>query len=447
MKIRRLATIDFPPFANGGLDFPPVPDRPKDLAEVHLLTGVNGAGKSRVLCALAAVLGENRPLQERCAGSGTAEFGVMVETTPMQAGPVVQMTVGKDGVNVKGNAGTIVRDQLGKIPAYASAGGAYLREDAEEGGRGGRSSSVYAAVSGDAQFAPLLFHKPARHTADFMQALTNLYVKTLADKQEGKKQSRAGRLLTAILDALRATTDSEISLSLADSSTPALELRWRGVPLALNQLPDGLRALLGWMVDAALMLEMVCGRERDPFSEPSIILLDEVEAHLHPKWQRKLLPAFQRMFPAAQIFVATHSPFVISSLNCGWIHVLKAGKDGKIETQPPQAASPGDSYPSVLAEIMDVEEWYDVETEKLLAQFREVRDKALAGDAKSAVKARELGQTIGQRSHELGAIMGAELARLAASSTGLRLPGMKPLTHGLARTAGHGLSKRAAAKK
>ena len=85
-----------------------------------------------------------------------------------------------------------------------------------------------------------------------------------------------------------------------------------------------------------------------------------------------------------------------------------------------------------------------MDTEKLLTGFRKLRGAALAGDAKAVVKARALGQKIGQRSHELAGIMGAELARLPKASSGLRA---KTLKRGLRGPAGRGLAKRAAAKK
>ncbi|MBK7937436.1 MAG: ATP-binding protein [Lewinellaceae bacterium] len=44
------------------------------------------------------------------------------------------------------------------------------------------------------------------------------------------------------------------------------------------------------------------------FERNFILFLDEIEVHLHPAWQRKILPAVQKLFPNAQIFISTHSP-------------------------------------------------------------------------------------------------------------------------------------------
>ena len=143
-----------------------------------------------------------------------------------------------------------------------------------------------------------------------------------------------------------------------------------------------------------------------------VFLLDEIESHLHPVWQRRILPAFQRLFPKAQIFVATHSPFVISSLNHGWIHRLTLEEGGTVRALPPMSASAGGSYISVLEEIMGLEEWYDPDTEKLLGDFRAERDKVFRGDFAAKAKAVQLADRLGNRSMELRYLMGRELNQM-----------------------------------
>jgi hypothetical protein len=61
---------------------------------------------------------------------------------------------------------------------------------------------------------------------------------------------------------------------------------------------------------------------------------------------------------------------------------------------------------------MGMKEWYDVETEKLLAEFRNKRDKAYKGDSEAQKEARQLGTKIGERSMELDFMMGKELIQM-----------------------------------
>lgn len=80
--------------------------------------------------------------------------------------------------------------------------------------------------------------------------------------------------------------------------------------------------------------------------------------------------------------------------------------------QEPKAASAGDSYISVVEGIMGVKEWYDPESEKLLAEFRELRDQAYRGDTSAQGKARSKAAEIGKRSMELDCLMSKELKQM-----------------------------------
>ena len=160
------------------------------------------------------------------------------------------------------------------------------------------------------------------------------------------------------------------------------------------------------------MLDIWLEGKSNPFQTEAVFLLDEIECNLHPAWQRRILPAFQKLFPKAQIFVATHSPFLIASLNHGWIHPFTMRPDGTVKVEDPRLASEGDSYITVVEDIMGLKEWYDPETEGLLKEFREKRDAAYKGDGQAQAAARELGTRIGKRSMELGYTMGQELSQM-----------------------------------
>jgi predicted ATP-binding protein involved in virulence len=77
------------------------------------------------------------------------------------------------------------------------------------------------------------------------------------------------------------------------------------------------------VADLSLRLETIPWvNTGDVFLQPLILLLDEVDIHLHPKWQRLILPAVQKLLPNAQIFASTHSPFVVGSVKDAWIYRL-----------------------------------------------------------------------------------------------------------------------------
>jgi len=228
----------------------------------------------------------------------------------------------------------------------------------------------------------------------------------------GATPSSSVLLVRALEATLTELTGHQFLFKVTSFPEPTLRVKWVNKDVLFNALPDGLRSIIGWMVDAVVMMDAWFQGTADVFTTPAIFLLDEIESHLHPLWQRRVLPAFQRLFPKAQIIVATHSPFVISSLNHGWIHRLKMDANGQVSVAEPMAASLGDSYINVLEEIMGLPEWFDPETEKSLSEFRSLRDQALSGNEQAKKGATELAQDLASQSDELRYMMGKEMKQM-----------------------------------
>ena len=66
----------------------------------------------------------------------------------------------------------------------------------------------------------------------------------------------------------------------------------------------------------------------------AILLIDEIENHLHPTWQRRVIPALLEHFPGLQIFATTHSPFVVAGLKAGQVHLLNRDANGVLPLAP-----------------------------------------------------------------------------------------------------------------
>lgn len=81
-----------------------------------------------------------------------------------------------------------------------------------------------------------------------------------------------------------------------------------------NQLSSGEKSLLILVSDLARRLALANPLSNDPLKEGyGIVLIDEIDLHLHPRWQRVVIPKLQKIFPKIQWVITTHSPFVISS--------------------------------------------------------------------------------------------------------------------------------------
>ncbi len=84
--------------------------------------------------------------------------------------------------------------------------------------------------------------------------------------------------------------------------------------LALNQLSGGHRIVLAVAGDLARRMAHGNPHLEDPLSSEAIVLIDEVELHLHPEWQQRVLPDLTRTFPNTQFIVTTHSPQVLTAV-------------------------------------------------------------------------------------------------------------------------------------
>ena len=90
-----------------------------------------------------------------------------------------------------------------------------------------------------------------------------------------------------------------------------------GVALDLSQLSDGERSFLAMICDLGRRLALANPMRDNPLHGAGVVLIDELELHLHPRWQREVREKLRKTFPNVQFIATTHSPFVIQSLRPG----------------------------------------------------------------------------------------------------------------------------------
>ena len=77
----------------------------------------------------------------------------------------------------------------------------------------------------------------------------------------------------------------------------------------MSALSDGLK-LMAWVGDLVTRLSQAFPNAENPLEQEGIVLIDEIDIHLHPTWQRQILSQLRRTFPKIQFIVTTHSPLV-----------------------------------------------------------------------------------------------------------------------------------------
>jgi len=104
-------------------------------------------------------------------------------------------------------------------------------------------------------------------------------------------------------------SESNVEIRLA----PRIVIRTSDGELLLSQLSDGQQRVFSLLIDIARVLSLF-GKDNIK-DTPGIILIDEIDLHLHPRWQRIVVPALEDLFPACQFIATTHSPFIIQAVD------------------------------------------------------------------------------------------------------------------------------------
>ena len=201
------------------------------------------------------------------------------------------------------------------------------------------------------------------------------------------------------------------SRKLPDSRERILLLEREGAVVPFDSLSGGEQAFFLLAADLArrLMLES----PNIPVAEaPGIVCIDEIELHLHPAWQRRILKSLMEAFPACQFVVSTHSPQVIAGVEARHIRLITPGENGVREVSLPIASKGRDSN-YVLKGILDTPE-RDDDVSRLFDEFDELID---AGEMEEAERVLgELGQAVEGQSSGV-AIRQAKWNRIRGAAT------------------------------
>jgi hypothetical protein len=107
----------------------------------------------------------------------------------------------------------------------------------------------------------------------------------------------------------------------------------QGVQLPFGALSDGYRAYIGLLGDLVYHLHSVCPARRKVTELPGIVLIDDVDLQLHPAWQRVVVPTLATTFPRLQFVLTSHSPIIAGTLHSTNVSLLDPeGSASTVET-------------------------------------------------------------------------------------------------------------------
>lgn len=150
----------------------------------------------------------------------------------------------------------------------------------------------------------------------------------------------------------------------------------------LDALSDGYLTTAGWIID---MIARWIDRQQE-LDEPvganvlhqmcGFVLLDEIDLHLHPMWQMRIIEDVRRLFPRLSFVVTTHNPLTLQGARPGEVYVMR--REGARIELVQRDIRPGQDVDRVLFEQFGVEHTFDRETRDLLARHRDMLERGVS---------------------------------------------------------------------
>ena len=162
-----------------------------------------------------------------------------------------------------------------------------------------------------------------------------------------------GRELEIVTKTIEKFIPEYSNLRVTRIPTPHMLVEKNGETIRLDQLSDGEKNMIAMIGDIARRLSMANPRMENPLEGDGIVLIDEIDLHLHPLWQRLIVSKLTEVFPNCQFIISTHSPQVLSHVKAEYIFILKPEKDDISITKPTE--SYGRSTDRQLEDILGVE--------------------------------------------------------------------------------------------
>ncbi len=376
MKIHSLDIKNIGPFKEAHLDFNTECDATKGIEPVTIITGNNGAGKSIIIDAIRAMF-EHKCLERDIVANRT-NFKISLELFENGLKSYSIESITERGLLNPANYMNLNRffEDRGISPSgwnfVVDYWSSKLPSDSF------KISNMSAIKHKEVFVDTFKGRKSNLELTNFICSTD--YLRSSDDPQEKKTGNFIFDYIKTIFK--ECLDNGEFKYIRRSDYTPIISQN--GNEVSLDQLSSGNIFLLEHLLLFLCKMYSVSVLNNLPVNEimniPGFLLIDEIENHLHPKWQKKILGIIRKLFPNVQIILTTHSPFVVSSIKGAKIYTCLASNEGSsiVDTTDIYDNLPVDEV--LLSDVFGVSPFND-EISKLM---EERRNYIKAGDMDKA---------------------------------------------------------------
>jgi predicted ATP-binding protein involved in virulence len=395
MIIKTLSLTNFRGIASLNLDFSP---------DINVFSGINGAGKSSVLEAMAILL--SRLIGRICSTEGTGRFFTESDIRNGFRETVAKIEISFSGKDISWQVSKAIRtskkQSITNLEALKRLA-AEVRKSLQDKMDTSLPVAVFYSVNRSVIDVPLRIR--TKHAFDqiaaYDLALTGkrndfrLFFEWFRDREDYENEMIrdnkrfVDQQLHAVREAIAAFTGFT---GLRIHRNPLrMEVLKDGKKYDIRQMSDGEKCHLALVGDLARRLAIANPRSRKALEGTGVVLIDEIDLHLHPIWQIMVIPQFTKVFPNCQFIISSHSPHVLTQVKPESVFLFKQTEDGIASEKAGE--SYGKTADRILEDLMGLPTTRPREVAERLSKIFRLIDQGKVIEAKRQIL--DLRQRIG----------------------------------------------------
>jgi hypothetical protein len=184
------------------------------------------------------------------------------------------------------------------------------------------------------------------------------------------------------------------------------------VAIPIEALSEGFKSTFAWLLDMMLRIIERGGDIDNVHNISGIVLLDEIDLHLHPVWQRKILSTLEQLFPSIQFIVTTHSPFIVQSVGQGNVLELYARRETQeVQILPPRLPVEI-SYRATARELFHIQSPFSYPIEQKMQKFQDIKTALLKKEPVDEAQFKDLIEELVSKGVEVEGVLRREIRDL-----------------------------------